>query len=418
MKSAFKAVKTADIGRKKLAEYSVPVLLAVYIFAQPFHYLTAVEEAGIYLAFFVSVYLILAKKVEFAFDTPLSLPFLLFALWALVGIAFAINKPNSIHDFYAHLLKYYVLFFLVFNFFRTRERFLALALVITVSFTVFSLWGMVCVYGIEDKKLFVDRFTNPAFLPYRTYIHVFGAITAISFFYSETAASRKLFYALCISINVLATFLSQTRSAIIALMAALYLLLIVKRKYKQLVLITVVLLTAVYFSPVKARFMDEREYTVRIANYYLYSAIIRDYPITGIGFGMQTYQDPKLNIDSYNDYVPEKIRVSPPILSPHNTFLDIAARLGLIGFLGLYVFIIFASVKMLFVVIRIERTVSSQEWGFCLCANFLACFIQAMFTETSFGVQALTQCLLFAMIAILWKIGKDGREDMMSKREK
>lgn len=85
-------------------------------------------------------------------------------------------------------------------------------------------------------------------------------------------------------------------------MAALYLLLIVKRKYKQLVLITVVLLTAVYFSPVKARFMDE-EYTVRIANYYLYSAIIRDYPITGIGFGMQTYQDPKLNIDSYNDYV-------------------------------------------------------------------------------------------------------------------
>jgi hypothetical protein len=41
-----------------------------------------------------------------------------------------------------------------------------------------------------------------------------------------------------------------------------------------------------------------------------------------------------------------------------------------------------------------------------------------MFTETSFGVQALTQYLLFAMIAILWKIGKDGREDMMSKREK
>jgi len=121
MKSAFKAVKTADIGRKKLAEYSVPVLLAVYIFAQPFHYLTAVEEAGIYLAFFVSVYLILAKKVEFAFDTPLSLPFLLFALWALVGIAFAINKPNSIHDFYAHLLKYYVLFFLVFNF-SGREK--------------------------------------------------------------------------------------------------------------------------------------------------------------------------------------------------------------------------------------------------------------------------------------------------------
>jgi len=222
---------------------------------------------------------------------------------------------------------------------------------------------MVCVYGIEDKKLFVDRFTNPAFLPYRTYIHVFGAITAISLFYSETAASRKLFYALCISINVLATFLSQTRSAIIALMAALYLLLIVKRKYKQLVLITVVLLTAVYFSPVKARFMDEREYTVRIANYYLYSAIIRDYPITGIGFGMQTYQDPKLNIDSYNDYVPEKIRVSPPILSPHNTFFDIAARLGLIG-LGLYVFIIFASVKMLFVVIRNRANPFLREWGF------------------------------------------------------
>jgi len=98
MKSAFKAVKTADIGRKKLAEYSVPVLLAVYIFAQPFHYLTAVEEAGIYLAFFVSVYLILAKKVEFTFDTPLSLPFVLFALLGLVGIAFAINKPNSIHE--------------------------------------------------------------------------------------------------------------------------------------------------------------------------------------------------------------------------------------------------------------------------------------------------------------------------------
>ena len=395
----------------------MPVLLTVYIFAQPFHYLTAVEEVGIYLAFFVSVYLIFTKKVEFTFDTPLSLPFALFALWALIGIAFAINKPNSIHDFYAHLLKYYVLFFLVFNFFRTRDKFLALALIITVSFTVFSLWGMVCVYGVEGKKLFADRFTNPAFLPYRTYIHVFGAITAISFFCSETAISRKSFFALCIFVDVLAIFLSQTRSAIIALTAALYLLLIVKRKYKQIVLITVLLLAVVYFSPVKARFLDEREYTVRIANYYLYSAIIRDYPIKGIGFGMQTYQDPGLNIDSYNKYVPEKIRVSPPILSPHNTFLDIAARLGLIG-LGLYVLIIFMSLKMLFVVIRNRADPFLREWGFCLCANFLAFFIQAMVTETSFGVQALTQYLLFAMIAILWKIGKDGREDMMSKGEK
>ncbi|HRR42806.1 MAG TPA: hypothetical protein P5244_16360, partial [Syntrophales bacterium] len=169
MTSAFKTAKTAEIDRTKLAEYSVPVLLAVYIFAQPFHYLTAVEEVGIYLAFLISVYLVLTKKVEFTFDTPLSLPFVLFALWALIGIAFAINKPNSIHDFYAHLLKYYVLFFLVFNFFRTRDKFLALALIITVSFTIFSLWGMVCVYGVEGKKLFVDRFTSPAFLPYRTY---------------------------------------------------------------------------------------------------------------------------------------------------------------------------------------------------------------------------------------------------------
>jgi len=407
MTSAFKTAKTAEIDRTKLAEYSVPVLLAVYIFAQPFHYLTAVEEVGIYLAFLISVYLVLTKKVEFTFDTPLSLPFVLFALWALIGIAFAINKPNSIHDFYAHLLKYYVLFFLVFNFFRTRDKFLALALIITVSFTIFSLWGMVCVYGVEGKKLFVDRFTSPAFLPYRTYIHVFGAITAMSFFYSETAVSRKSFFALCIFVDVLATFLSQTRSAIIALTAALYLLLIVKRKYKQIVLITVLLLAVVYFSPVKDRFLDEREYTVRIANYYLYSAIIRDYPIKGIGFGMQTYQDPGLNIDSYNKYVPEKIRVSPPNLIPHNTFFDIAVRLGLIG-LGLYVLIIFMSLKMLFVVIRNRADPFLREWGFCLCANFLAFFIQAMFTETSFGVQALTQYLLFAMIAILWKIDKEG----------
>lgn len=65
--------------------------------------------------------------------------------------------------------------------------------------------------------------------------------------------------------------------------------------------------------------------------------VIKDRPIAGVGYGGEIYRNPNLvDLEKYNAALPEKYQQKEGITnSTHNTYLDVAIRMGLVG-LGLY----------------------------------------------------------------------------------
>ena len=122
---------------------SVPVLIGIFIFFNPFPHTTAFKEISFYLSVFIVVVLILFGRTEFSFKTPLLVPFGLFVFWAFIGIFFALNKENTIHDFYSHLIRYVILYFIIINFFNSKKRLICLSWIIIISSTVFFIWRII-----------------------------------------------------------------------------------------------------------------------------------------------------------------------------------------------------------------------------------------------------------------------------------
>ena len=100
---------------------SIPVLIGIFIFFNPFPHTTAVKEICFYLSVLIVLILYLFKKKDFDFKTPFMLSFALFVSWSFLGLFFALDKNNSIHDFYSHLMRYIILYFILINLFRSKK---------------------------------------------------------------------------------------------------------------------------------------------------------------------------------------------------------------------------------------------------------------------------------------------------------
>jgi O-antigen ligase len=128
--------------------------------------------------------------------------------------------------------------------------------------------------------------------------------------------------------------------------------------------------------------------------------MVIDYPITGIGFGMQTYYDENL-LNKYNERVPAKYRQRPLHKAPHNLLVDIAVRTGLVG-LALFLYIIFKFFQVSWQIIKSGKDDFIRHWGFCFLAAFVAVFIQGQFENILSGPPVIILYTIFALMTILW----------------
>jgi O-antigen ligase len=132
--------------------------------------------------------------------------------------------------------------------------------------------------------------------------------------------------------------------------------------------------------------------------------IIKEHPITGIGFGMQIYSNEKLvdlktlKSKLFDDYQRQMI-----IPSPHNTFLDIAVRTGIIG-LVLFFYILFTSLMLIWKILKSTKIEYFKSWAICLFASFMSFFIPAAVADTTFGPRVVVSYTILAMITILWNL--------------
>jgi O-antigen ligase len=133
--------------------------------------------------------------------------------------------------------------------------------------------------------------------------------------------------------------------------------------------------------------------------------MVKDHPLTGIGFGMQTYFDENL-LNKYNERVPIQYRQSDPVKAPHNLVVDIAVRVGIVGLLFFFC-IIFVFGRMGRQIIKSGKDDFTGHWGLCFVAAFVAVFIQGLFENTMSGPPAIILYVIMAMMTILWRLNAE-----------
>ena len=388
----------------------IPWLIGVFLFFNPFHVFTAVEEIAFYGATLAAVILVVARKWKPDFRTPLSCGFVLFTLWAVFGLFFALNFPNSLHDIYAHLLKYLAFYYLLVSFFNSREKFLAAISVIVLSVSLYALWLMGFFYIVMNHpfhtRLWLEmpggNATNIIAI-----LCLYGAVLAIWKIPHTARLWEKSLLCSAFLILAVTTLATQSRSVILAAIIFVAISSFRNPKRGLLLLGIAVLLFAAMpakrFTP--SVFLDKIHTHSRIHVLALYGEILKSHPIVGIGFGMQTYYDEGL-LAANRAKVSEAYRPAALVKAPHNLLMDVAVRTGIIGLL-LFLFIIYRFLKMAWLLIRCRCSEFIRDWALFLLAAFSAVFFLGLFENTLSGPPAVILYSIFAMMTILWRMQND-----------
>ncbi len=395
-------LSSKNSNQEQFLKQVVRVFIGIFIFINIFHYATSIEEICFYFSVLITLILSIFKKNDFSFESPLTLPFIFFVSWAIVGVFFALNKENSLQDIYGHLLKYLVFYYLLINFFDSKKHLVSLAWIVVLSTSAYAFFFLIYFYLVLGNPLS----TLFRIHVYFDYLYVFAILLATQLFFQEKNFLNKILLIISISAATMGLFLTQYRTALPAISIALIIFLWKKKIIMGALIILFLLpfVSAPYFtSRLNLRAIWEHK-NIRIGVNYLFMEMVKDYPITGIGFGMQTYNDPKL-LAIYNKKVPSAFRQEPPIASPHNLFMDIAVRLGLVG-LGLWIYILITFGRMVWRLIRRGKDDFIRKWSLCLFAGITAFFIQSIAFDATFGIQAIVFYTLLAMITILWRLDK------------
>lgn len=387
----------------QFCENAVPVLMGIYVFLNPYP-ATAIKEICFYTSVVFVVALVAVKRIRISLRTPLSLPFLLFLIWAVVTVFFALDVRNSIDDVYGHLLKYLFIYFILVHFFASEHRFMILAWILIVSSTLFAAGCWIAYYLVADYP-FANRL-GIGFNVVHTNLIALIATSSLLLTLNQLLQERRrnclLFLSIAILILLTAILMTQTRSALVGLTLGLVILLTYRFK-KVMIAVILFLSVVIFMTPLKDRFtLDTIARNERISTNLVTLEIIKDYPITGIGFGMRTY-DNEAFLQNYYDRVPPEYRHWLLIKHPHNILLDTAVRTGLVG-LALFLYVIVSYVRMNWSLVRRGGRPFIREWGRCLLAASATVFVEGLFEPTLSHYPAITLYVILAMTTILWRL--------------
>jgi O-antigen ligase len=386
---------------------SIPVILGIFVFLIPFPHTTTIKEICYYLSVSLVVALFLFRKMKFSFHTPLAFSGIFFMAWCFFGLFSAVNPANSIHDFYAHLFKYVLLYFILINCFSSTRRLSILSWILICSAASLFIWRLYYYYVMLGRPL-TERF-GACFTEVTTNLIGIIAVISISFsihnIFQAKGWPQKIFFSIALLPASAVILLAQTRSVLLALFVSLVVVLATRKKVLSGILLTVGVI--LFVSPVGGRFTNNNmTNNPRIKQGLLVWEVVKDYPVAGIGFGMETFRD--LDLQSYNAKLPEKYQGQEILLDPHNMYTDIAVRTGIPGILFLFG-VIFSFFRMLWQMRRNDASDGIASWATALFAAGLSFFIIGFFEPVFSHYSESVLCVIFAMGTIVWRIREENK---------
>ena len=235
----------------------------------------------------------------------------------------------------------------------------------------------------------------------------FITVTAVIFSLHNIITAGRLYVKtvslICLFPLCILSVLTQARSAALAMLLSVIILCSKNKKLMGACL--AIILVVVTITPVGNRFIHVNPVTdLRLDINYTTLEIIKDFPIIGIGFGMETYGNEKcINLDAYNKKVPAKYRQESIHTFPHSMLFSIAVRTGLIGF-ALFLYILFMSFKTCWNCIRHGKDDFIRRWGLCVASVLGAVIVIGIFEGWARHVQEVVIYTVLAMMTTVWKL--------------
>ncbi len=388
----------------------IPTLMGIHLLVNPLP-LNSVNEVCFYLSCAALITLLLFRKTPFTLRSPLTIGLSLFFVWAVLGLFTTLDFPNTLHDLRGYLLEYLVIFYLLINFYNSRNRLEFLSIIMIASAMIFAVGGIIVFYYIEGNP-FSARFGESSlhfqemYTGFMCFTTIFAGTLSLRSFYRPGSMLRQAVYFFCFLVLTMVTMLNQSRGAIISLCVAL---LIMGLHRKKIIILMAVAGVMLAFTPGFIDRINMIGFTqdIRSKIFRLAGEVIKDYPVCGVGYGGQIYGNPKLiDLEKYNAALPEEYQQKNYIVkSTHNMFLDVTIRTGLVG-LGLFLSIFLTALWMLWDIFRRCKEDFFRSWSICLFACLTSFIILSLFGDALYGVQGAVLYINLAMIGILWNLSR------------
>jgi len=394
----------------RYCDWLIGAFLILFVFWSPIS-ITGAQTAISFAFLFWLVKMFLEKKFHLA-RNPLNIPIIAFLLVAGVGVVTGVDFKHSLKGYTT--LCWMVIFFLTVNNVRDITQFRKLMgiliLIITVAgaYGIFQHFARIDLFG-NVKYLQKSLVRSPGFFnspqTFGNYIlQAFPMVIALSF-YSKTKKEKR-WLQLSSLIVLAAIIFSYVRGVWLGLVGGLILMAILKsRKLLALALTGIVvgslflvfLPSSKFTQRVMKTFGSERSVGDRIYFWEGSLRIIRDYPITGLGWeGFRKI---------YPRYKPAE--GTQLACHAHNNFLDIAVDSGLLG-LGIFLWLLTVIYK---VALQIFKGVEGGyfkgiAWGFL--GSFTA-FLIAGLSQYNFGDSEVVMLFYFllGMVMVVPRIAEE-----------
>jgi len=144
-------------------------------------------------------------------------------------------------------------------------------------------------------------------------------------------------------------------------------------------------------------------YSPRLTINYIAFLVFKEHPVKGIGFGINTFGNPKfIDHESYRERVPKRIRNPTVIISsPHDMYMSMAIRTGLPGLL-MYIYILFVALKMCVKVASCKRDETVKLWGHCVGSCLALLMVYGFFNVVFLKFLEVLLCLSFSIVTICY----------------
>jgi len=380
----------------------VPFLVLVNIALNPFPHTTSIREISYYSAVALLAFYFLRYRDWSAFKTPLILPIALFTAWAFVGLFWALDVGASLHDIRSHLLKYMVLFLLLTIFFNSREKIRLLFWTIIVSVVISGFHDMYFFYVVGKNGFLTRMCISNHQLPVGPlgFMALFAAALAVHLLRLGEGLWGKCALSLCLGGLLLILFVTQMRSLLVVLPFAVVALFWDNKKLLAAMMLVVVLSFFGFFT--KLRSLDDiGSYTDRLTINYMSLLLIKEHPITGIGFSMETPGDSRfIDHEKLREQVPSAIKDERvEYTSPHSMWLGLAIQTGMIGLI-LFLAVWVMGIKMCVQLIRDAVSRESRFSGQLVLSAIVLFSVYGLFNVVFMHFLELLMCVSFAVIAV------------------
>lgn len=401
-------------------EKTIPVLMGIFLFFNPFPHTTSIKEVSFYSSAALALGLWFTRKRTLNLNTPMLKPFVLFLLWIVFTFFFAVDRGNTAHDIYSHYIRYLFWYYLLVCFFDSHRSLEWISWIVVISSVIF-IAGAICYFYLYlgnpwSARLASGDYDKMVQTPIHVvgYIAMFAMMLSLHHFFDYDARPVKWLSSLHVLILFSAILLTQSRGLLLAVTLSVVTFLLIRSNRRTALLVAGIIVLAILLTPVRNRvFSAHSLHNDRQKMFYNLKAVIKDYPFTGIGYGMQSYAS--LDLDAYRKKLPDaskRYEVGDPpqlfIADPHNWIIGLTVRIGFFGML-LHCYILFTFFQMTQTVLAAPASGQIGRWGSCIAVCMLGFVVIGLSQPTFLHMPEVILYTLYAMMTVIWRLNH-GRE--------